>query len=115
MMLFYGKPWRVAKKGEVFEVRVLVQHAGKVLTEADLTAGDFVRAMRQLLDLLDDDLRDFLPRANRAALVREVRRLVTPELLIAWADDFSEDALLYENLYNVPDLLFDRLTKRVAG
>lgn len=61
------------------------------------------------------DVSDFLPRANRAALVRAVRWLVTPELLIAWAEEFSEDALLYENLYNVPDLLFDRLTKQGAG
>jgi hypothetical protein len=61
------------------------------------------------------DLRDFLPSATRAALVRAVRRLVTPEVLIAWADDFSEDPLLYENLYHVPDLLFDRFTKRGSG
>lgn len=59
-----------------------------------------------------NDLCDFLPREKREALVRAVRRVVTPELLIAWAEEFSEDALLYENLYNVPDLLFDRLTKK---
>lgn len=58
------------------------------------------------------DLRDFLPRENCAALVREVRRLLTPEVIIAWAEEFSEDALLYESLYNVPDLLFDKLTKK---
>ena len=62
-----------------------------------------------------NDVRDFLPRANRAALVRAVRRVITPEVLIAWAEEFSEDALLYENFYNVPGLLFDRLTKQGAG
>lgn len=59
-----------------------------------------------------NNLRDFLPRANREALVRAVRRVVTPEVLIAWAEEFSEDPLLYQNLYNVTDLLFDRLMKK---
>ncbi|HVF45619.1 MAG TPA: hypothetical protein VM936_21515 [Pyrinomonadaceae bacterium] len=58
-----------------------------------------------------NDVRDFLPRANRAAFVRAVRRLLTTETLLAWADAFSEDAPLYENFYHVPDLLFDRLAK----
>ena len=58
-----------------------------------------------------NDVRDFLPRANRAAFVRAVRRLLTAETLLAWADSFSEDALLYENFYHVSDLLFDRLSE----
>ena len=62
-----------------------------------------------------NDVRDFLPRANREAFVRAVRRLVTPETLIAWADLFSEDRLLQENFYHVPDMLFDRLSKETAG
>ena len=59
-----------------------------------------------------NDVRDFLPLENREALVRAVRRVITLEVLIAWADRLSEDALLYENLYHVPDLLFDRLAKK---
>jgi len=62
-----------------------------------------------------DDARDFLPRANRAAFVRAVRRLLTTETLLAWADSFSADALLRENFYQVPDLLFDRLSEWGAG
>lgn len=62
-----------------------------------------------------NDVRDFLPRANRAAFVRAARRLLTTETLLAWADEFSEVALLYENFYHVPDLLFDRLSKQGAG
>lgn len=58
---------------------------------------------------------EFLPRANRAAFVRAVRSAVTPEVLLAWADSFSEDALLSESLYGAPDLLFDRLLKEGAG
>jgi hypothetical protein len=58
---------------------------------------------------------EFLPRENRAAFVRAVRRSVTPETLLAWADAFAEDELLSESLYNAPELLFDRLTKEGAG
>jgi len=58
-----------------------------------------------------NDVRDFLPRANRAAFVRAVRRLLTTEALLAWADSFSKDELLYENFYRVPDLLFERLSE----
>ena len=58
---------------------------------------------------------EFLPRENRAAFVGAVRRAVTPETLLAWADAFSEDELLSESLYNAPDLLFDRLSKEGAG
>jgi len=61
------------------------------------------------------EAREFLPRANRAAFVRATRRAVTPEVLLAWADSFSEDALLSESLFNAPGLLFDRLLKEGAG
>ena len=40
---------------------------------------------------------------------------MTPDVLLAWADSFSEDALLYENLFHAPDLLFDKLSKTDAG
>jgi hypothetical protein len=40
---------------------------------------------------------------------------VTPDVLLTWADSFSEVALLHENLFNAPDLLFDRLSKADAG
>lgn len=58
---------------------------------------------------------DFLPRENCAAFSRAIRRVVTPDALLAWADSFSEDALLHQNLFHAPDLLFDRLSKTDAG
>lgn len=58
----------------------------------------------------NDRLR-FLPRENCAAFVREVRRRVTPEVLLAWADSFSTDEALTAALLNAPDLLFDKLVK----
>lgn len=53
----------------------------------------------------------FLPRENCEAFVRAVRRRVTPEALVAWADSFSEDGVLSEVLLNAPELLFDKLLK----
>jgi len=52
---------------------------------------------------------DFLPRENRAAFLGEMRRRVTPEVLLAWAESFSADETLSASLLNAPDLLFDRL------
>ncbi len=37
------------------------------------------------------------------------------ETPVAEADSFSEDALLHENLFHAPDILFDRLSKTDAG
>jgi hypothetical protein len=58
-----------------------------------------------------NDPRNFLPRENRAAFIREVRRRVTPEVLLAWADSFSTEEALSGALLNAPELLFDRLLK----
>jgi hypothetical protein len=55
------------------------------------------------------DWRNFLPPENCAAFLREIRRSVTPEVLLSWAEAFSADELLSANLLNTADLLFDRL------
>lgn len=58
-----------------------------------------------------NDPQHFLPRKNCATFLREVRRRITPEVLLAWADSFAADAALSDALLNAPELLFDKLLK----
>jgi hypothetical protein len=57
-----------------------------------------------------NDWRNFLPPENCAAFLRELRRTLTPELLLSWAESFAADELLSEKMLNTADLLFDKLT-----
>jgi hypothetical protein len=59
-----------------------------------------------------NDWRNFLPPENCAAFLREIHRRLTPEVLLKWADEFSADELLSNNLPNTVDLLFDKLLER---
>ncbi|MDQ3918295.1 MAG: hypothetical protein M3348_07440 [Acidobacteriota bacterium] len=62
-----------------------------------------------------NDWRNFLPPENCAAFLRELRRTLTPEVLLSWAETFAADELLSGKMLNTADLLFDKLTEEGAA
>ena len=59
-----------------------------------------------------NDNKEFLMPANNSAFVTEVRRQLTPELILEWTDAIAADAALSTSLLNTPELLFDKLTNQ---
>ena len=57
-----------------------------------------------------NDNKGFLPFENTKVFLAEVRRRLSPELIIDWAAQFGQDPLAAESTYNVPELLLDKLS-----
>ncbi|MBW4580572.1 MAG: hypothetical protein KME42_13495 [Tildeniella nuda ZEHNDER 1965/U140] len=51
----------------------------------------------------------FLPQEKTVALREEVNRLITPELILDWAELFSHDPFLLESTYSVPESLLEKV------
>lgn len=62
-----------------------------------------------------NDNKDFLPQENVRLFLGEVRRHMTAEVIMDWADSFSRDEKLLECTYNVPEQLFDKLITNGSG
>lgn len=58
-----------------------------------------------------NDNKDFLPSENTKIFLEEIRKQMTPELIIDWAEQFAQDKLALESTYNVPELLLDKLSR----
>lgn len=59
-----------------------------------------------------NDNKDFLKPENTKIFLREIRRLLTEELIVDWAASFGGDRQASESTYNVPELLLDKLAER---
>lgn len=59
-----------------------------------------------------NDNKDFLLAENTKIFLEEVRKQMSPELLIKWAEQFSQDQLASESTYNVPELLLEKISNK---
>ena len=57
-----------------------------------------------------NDNKDFLPSDNTKVFLEEIRKQLSPKLIIDWAEQFSLDQLASESTYNIPELLLDKLS-----
>ena len=58
-----------------------------------------------------NDNKDFLAAGNTKTFLNEVRSQMTDELIVDWAESFSEDKFIAESTYNVPELLLEKFSK----
>jgi len=59
---------------------------------------------------LFNDNKDFLPTENTKVFLTEVRKHLTDEVILGWAELFAEDKLAAESTNNVPELLLEKLS-----
>lgn len=57
-----------------------------------------------------NDNKDFLPSENIKLFLEEMRRHLTAEVIIEWAELFTEDKFAAESTYNVPEQLLEKLS-----
>lgn len=62
-----------------------------------------------------NDNKDFLPAENNVLFLMEIKRQLTPEVLIQWTDAIATEPNLGDALLNTTDLLFDRLMRQVES
>ncbi len=56
-----------------------------------------------------NDNKDFLPCENVRKFREEVSRLMTDQLILEWAELFSNNPFLLESTYSVPERLFAKI------
>ena len=52
---------------------------------------------------------EFLSSKNIAAFLAEIRARISPEVVLQWVDDFSRNSSLANQLFDIPDLYFDKI------
>ncbi len=58
-----------------------------------------------------NDNKDFLPTKNSRCFLIEIRKKMTDDLILDWAESFAQDKFVAESTSNVPELLMDKLSK----
>jgi hypothetical protein len=58
-----------------------------------------------------NDNRDFFHAENTKLFLEQIRKQLTDELILDWAESFAQDKFVAESTYNVPELLMEKLSK----
>lgn len=58
-----------------------------------------------------NDNKDLIPTANAKSFLEEIKKHLTDELILDWAESFAQDKFVAESTYNVPELLMKKISK----
>lgn len=58
-----------------------------------------------------NDTKDFIPTENAKCFLEVINKNLTDELILDWAESFTQDKFVAESTFNTPEQFLEKLSK----